>query len=426
MITASKKLIASFNNKTAILFSSSSVILSLVKLISGVVIIKWVIPEDIGLWNSISLLQSYSAILTLGMLSGLNRDLPYYMGKGDQDYIVKLAQTTLYFVRILNIIVITATVLSLIYIYFFVSQDIKLLFGILSIGIIIATAFYNTYLSVTYRASSEFIKLSKMQLYISGFTLLTVILPYYYSYYGLVIRTVLISIFSVVAIYVVRPLRVKAAYDRKSFKELIKTGISLYAIGYLDDIGKTFNRTILLTYGGVLLVGYFSPAIAIITGMTIFPSAMAQYIYPQMSFNFGKFNDPRNLWGWVWKSALGMFAIGLPLILLGWLLIPYFIKTFFPNYLESTFASQMALISGVFDSATIGTQVLNTLKSYKWLTILTVSKLALLWISMNYFASTMNPLEGVAIGMVVASIICWIISMLICYRVTHDLKIIKV
>lgn len=426
MIAASKKLFSSFNNKAALLFSSSSVILSLVKLVSGVVIIKWVIPEDIGLWNSISLLQSYTAILTLGMLSGLNRELPYYMGKGDQDYIVKLAQTTLYFVRILNVIVSIATVLTLVYIYYFVSRDVKLLFGLLSIGIIIVTAFYNTYLSVTYRASSEFIKLSKMQLYISGFTLISVILPYYYSYYGLVIRTVLVSIFSVAVIYVVRPLKVKAAYDKKSFKELIKTGIKLYAIGYLDDISKTFNRTILLTYGGVLLVGYFSPAIAVITGMTIFPSAMAQYIYPQMSFNFGKYNDPRNLWGWVWKSALGMLAIGLPLIVMGWLLIPYFIKEFFPNYLESIFATQMALLAGVFDSATIGTQVLNTLKSFKWLTVLTVFKLALLWFTMSYFASVMNPLEGVSIGMVIASIIFWVISMLVCYKETHNFSSKKV
>jgi len=426
LIAASKKLFSSFNNKAALLFSSSSVILSLVKLVSGVVIIKWVIPEDIGLWNSISLLQSYTAILTLGMLSGLNRELPYYMGKGDQDYIVKLAQTTLYFVRILNVIVSIATVLTLVYIYYFVSRDVKLLFGLLSIGIIIVTAFYNTYLSVTYRASSEFIKLSKMQLYISGFTLISVILPYYYSYYGLVIRTVLVSIFSVAVIYVVRPLKVKAAYDKKSFKELIKTGIKLYEIGYLDDISKTFNRTILLTYGGVLLVGYFSPAIAVITGMTIFPIFIAQYIYPQMSFNFGKYNDPRNLWGWVWKSALGMLAIGLPLIVMGWLLIPYFIKEFFPNYLESIFATQMALLAGVFDSATIGTQVLNTLKSFKWLTVLTVFKLALLWFTMSYFASVMNPLEGVSIGMVIASIIFWVISMLVCYKETHNFSSKKV
>ena len=420
MLAATKKLLASFNNKTALLFSSSSVILSLVKLVSGVIIIKWVIPEDIGLWNSISLIQSYTAILTLGMLSGLNRELPFYMGKGDQEYIIKLAQTTLYFVRILNIIISIATVLVLIYIYFFVTQDLKLLFGIFSVGIIIISGFYNTYLAVTYRASSEFVRLSKMQFFISGFTLISVILPFYYSYYGLVIRTVLVSLFSVAAIYVVRPLRVKAAYDKKSFKELLKTGIGLYAIGYLDDISKTFNRTILLTYGGVLMVGYFSPAIAIITGMGILPGAMAQYIYPQMSFSFGKFNDPKKLWGWVWKSALGMLAIGLPLILIGWFIIPYFIKTFFPNYLESIFATQMALVSGVLDSATIGIQVLNTLKSFKWLIVLTVFKFALLWFTMSYFASVMNPLEGVAIGMVIASLIAWIVSMFICYRVTHS------
>ncbi|MBN8571331.1 MAG: oligosaccharide flippase family protein, partial [Ignavibacteria bacterium] len=414
-----KKLFSSFSNKTAILFSSSSVILSIVKLISGIMVIKWVTPEDVGLWNSVSLVQAYAAILQLGILSGLNRELPFYIGKGNNAHIIKLAETANYFIRWCNYILLGVSILASLYVYFFISSDIKLLFGIIAIGIIVITGFYNTYLSVTYRASSEFLKLSKIQLYISAFTLVTVILPYYYTYYGLVIRTVLISIFSVVAIYMVRPLRVKAAFDKASFKELIKTGLPIYGLGYLEDIAKTFNRTILLAYGGVLIVGYYSPATAIITGMAMLPAAIGQYIYPQMSYSLGKFNDSKKLWKWVWKSAFAMLAIGVPAILIGWFTIPYFVSVYFPNYSEGIFAAQMALIAGVFDSAVIGINVLNTLKAFKWLTILTIFKLALFWFVMQYFASVMNPIDGVSVGLVVAQVVFFLVTMVVCYKVTY-------
>lgn len=419
MITLSKKIIASFNNKAALLFSSSSIILSVVKLISGIVIIKWVIPEDVGLWNSVSLIQSYAAILQLGALSGLNRELPFFIGKGDNDYIIKLAQTANAFITYLNYILMVICILASAYVYFFVSGDLKLLFGILSIGVITVSAFYNTYLNVTYRANHEFVKLSKIQLYISGLTIATIVLPYFYNYYGLVLRTVLISIFSTVFVYVVRPIRVKPKFIKSSFVELIKTGLPIYGIGYLDDLSKTFNRTILFTIGGVVVVGYYSPAIAILAGIAMLPAAIGQYIYPQMSYNLGKFNDAKKLWKWVWKSAFAMLLIGSPAILIGWFTLPYFIEKYFQNYIPGIFACQMALIAGVLDSAGVGINVLNTLKAFKWLIILLCFKLASFWLLMQFFASIMPPLNGVSVGLVVAQFLYLIFSLVVCFKVTR-------
>ena len=418
MIRYSKKIISSFSNKAALLFSSSSIILSVVKLISGIVIIKWVIPEDIGIWNSISLIQSYVAILQLGILSGLNRELPFFIGKGQHDYIIKLAETTNAFINYLNYGLLSLCLLASAYVYFFVSDDIKLLFGIISIGIIIVTGFYSTFLNVTYRANHEFIKLSKIQLYTSAVTLITIFLPYYWDYYGFVFRTVLIGLFTTTAVYISRPIKVKPKFDKSSFKDLIKTGLPIYAFGYLDDLSKTFNRIILLTVGGVVVVGYYSPALAILTGIGMLPSAIGQYIYPQMSYNLGKFNDAKKLWKWVWKSAFAMLLVGLPLAIAGWFLLPVFIERFFPNYIPGIFASQMALIAGVFDSAVIGVNVLNTLKAFKWLAFLMGFKIIGFWFLMQYFSTIMSPIDGVSTGLVVAQILFFLVSMIVCFEVT--------
>lgn len=378
------------------------------------------------MWNSISLLQSYTAILQLGILSGLGRELPFFIGKGDNDYIIKLAETTNAFINYLNYALLAVAAGASLYVYFFVSDDPKLIFGIACVGLIIVTSFYNTYLNVTYRAKSEFIALSKIQLYISGFTLITIIFPYLFSYYGVVLRTVLISAFTVIAVFIARPLKVKPKFDKKSFKELIKTGLPIYGLGYLEDIAKTFNRTILLTFGGVVVVGYYSPAAAVLTGMAMLPSAIGQYIYPQMSYNLGKFNDAKKLWKYVWKSALAMLSIGLPAILIGWFTIPYFVVKFFPNYTEGIFAAQMALVAGVFDSASVGINVLNTLKSFGWLTFLTIFKLTSFWFLMQYFSTQMKPIDGVSVGLSIAQISFFIISMIVCYYATKGFDFKKI
>jgi O-antigen/teichoic acid export membrane protein len=244
------------------------------------------------------------------------------------------------------------------------------------------------------------------------------VLPFYFHYYGFVTRAVLISIFTTIAVYVIRPLRVKRKFHKDSFKDLIKTGLPIYGIGYLDDLSKTFSRTILLSVGSVITVGYYSPALAILTGIAMLPAAIGQYIYPQMAYNLGKFNDSKKLWKWVWKSAFAMLLIGFPAALIGWFIIPIVIEKFFQNYIPGIFAAQMALVAGVLDSAVIGVNVLNALKAFKWLTFLIIFKLALFWFSMQFFSSIMTPIDGVALGLAVAQLIYFIVSMIICYEVT--------
>lgn len=419
-----KKLVASFSNRTAILFSSSFIILSVVKLVTGLMVIKWVVPIDVGLWNSVSILQSYTVIAQLGILSGLNRELPYFLGKGNTDYFHTITETAEAFLRYLNIVIIAGAVIGSIGIYYYM-QDIKLAIGVFSIGFLVTLSFFNTYLTITYMAKSEFLKIAKIQLYICAFTLGSVILPYYWDYYGLVIRAVAMSLFGVILIYIGRPIKVKPKFNKDAFKDLVKTGLPIYIFGYLDDISKTFSRTILLSFGTVILVGYYSPAMAILTGIAMLPSAIGQYISPQMAFSLGKFNDAKRLWKWVWKSAFALILIGLPMILVGWFTIPFFITKYFPNYVDGIYAAQFALIAGVLDSAGIGVNVLNSLKKFKWIGILTVFKLITFWCTMYYFASIMNPLEGVATGLVLAQFIYFIFTMLVCYKVTKGFNLKK-
>ena len=45
---------------------------------------KLIGPQQMGEWQTISLISIYGMILTFGIINGMGRDVPYFRGKGDE------------------------------------------------------------------------------------------------------------------------------------------------------------------------------------------------------------------------------------------------------------------------------------------------------------------------------------------------------
>ena len=61
------------------------------RMIGGVLQGRFVAPATLGLFAGIGLVMSYAPFLQLGILNGLNRELPYFIGKGDRQRVNELA-----------------------------------------------------------------------------------------------------------------------------------------------------------------------------------------------------------------------------------------------------------------------------------------------------------------------------------------------
>ena len=81
-------------------FTASSIWLSVAQMISGVVIVHYVAPKEMGVWASVSLALVYSMFLLTGIQNGLSRELPYYLGANNEDMAKRLAATTLFYTDI--------------------------------------------------------------------------------------------------------------------------------------------------------------------------------------------------------------------------------------------------------------------------------------------------------------------------------------
>ena len=82
--------------KPSILFLVSSlvggnVVSMALRMVGGILQARCVLPAVLGMFNSIGLALGYAPFLQLGILNGINRELPYFIGKGDRQRVNELA-----------------------------------------------------------------------------------------------------------------------------------------------------------------------------------------------------------------------------------------------------------------------------------------------------------------------------------------------
>lgn len=405
-----------FFDRTAISFSLSSIFMTGCTVISGIILIRWLHPEEIGLWNSFSVLLPYALFFQLGIFNGLNRELPYYLGKKDQNTVNELVASASWLSRFLVILsTLVLPIVLLVYMWFFESRN-NYIISILAIGIMIAAQFSSNFLTVTFRARQSFDQLSKAYV-VQGFLIvISLYMIYKWKYEGMLVRAVLLSITLPLILYYIRPFRIHSRFIREPLKLLLKTGLPLFSFAYVQGITRTLSRVVLLSVSGVLAVGYYSPALAILTAMKLLPSVLGQYLYPQMSYQLGKGSDTRVLWRWVWKSSLGLVLILTPIGIIGWFIIPWLINNYFTQYTEGIFATRLAVISGILSGAIVGFNVLFSLKSWKWLAFLTAAKFLMNYGLMKFFAGQMKPIDGISIGLLISDFIYLFLGLWACYR----------
>lgn len=410
------KFAASESKKTAILFSGASMLKTLGTLVGGILIIRWVEPQEIGLWQSFMIATSYISVLQLGVLNGLNRELPYLMGAGRSKEGEALAASAQAYALLLVAVSLLITIVVVIVHYILNGFNPLFQLSILGVGTIISMTFYHNYLSVTFRAEKAFQKLAK-QYFIQFFIILiSLLFVYYKKYYGLIAYYVFCEAVLTISMHRIRPVRIKPTLKLEPLKKLMSTGFLIFGLSYLQQINKSFTRIILLWTGTTFTVGLFAPASAIQVAIVTLPGIVAQYLYPKMSYIYGKTNQKDKLWSIVKTTTFGFLIFFIVIAIPIWFALPVVIERFFPKYVEGTFATQLTLITAVFTGPLIGLNSLYSIKAFKPMLIITFVKLFLFFSIPLTLTMFFQPLDGVALGNLIASFIFFIFSIWIMYK----------
>jgi O-antigen/teichoic acid export membrane protein len=403
--------------KTPILYSGGSIAKAFATMIVGFVIAKFISPNDLGLWTTINLAITYSFFLQAGIISGLNLELPFAYGKGEDKEARIMAGTAQTFSIFSSIAIL---LIGLAYLLFSPEQDAKIKFGVLAVTLFIMLSYYQNYLMSTFRSKNSFLKLATIQLVDAFVNLSTVILVVYFSYYGMIIKAVLVISIYVFLLHITRPIRVGLIWNNAALVKLLKVGLPIFGLVYLDSLSSTVDKLWLLKYTTLTDVGLYSFGFNALSTFTLLSLSVASYIYPRMTYNYGKNNDKRILWQYAKKITIILFFAQIPLVILGYFLIPILITDYFPNYILSISAMQILLFAGFFKGSVVGANALWSIKKWKYMisyqVIYSFLLFSLTFAGIQFFP---NKIEGVAYGVLLANILNFISGLSLTYFATR-------
>lgn len=370
----------------------------------GFVILRWIMPQSLGRWQSFTVFVGYINILTLGTTSGLNRELPYYLGKGEEEKAMDKLRaggffTTALSLSLMGLTAIIGLILGLSGV-FSTSNAIMFVFAFATAALSIQTNF----LGATFRSANSFDKLANIQLINAGLYIVLLPLIYFFNIWGYIAYQTLLALFLYLGYYLYRPYKIKYSYNLKETVELVRVGLPIYIWNYLASISRSIPRLTLVVLGTPMLVGLYSPAGSINAAMLNLPGYTNRYLFPQMSYRFGKTNDKMEVFRYARKAAGILFIVMFSSAVVMAIIIPPMFTYLFPKYVEGIAAAQIAIFSGVFYSINgVFHNALNSVKSFKPFRYIITLRVVYIIISIALvWGLTKNLLLSVALGAVIA------------------------
>jgi O-antigen/teichoic acid export membrane protein len=326
------------------IFTGGNIISLVLSLIAGLLVARFSNPDDIGVFNSISLTLGYVVWLQAGILNGLSRELPFYMGRG----LVKDAESYAAAAQALAILIggLLAVGMLMISGWYVVQKNWQYAAGFAVMSLASFTLFYVTqYLQVTYRTRGDFVQLSGINIIKNVFSLASVLLVGFFGYYGLCMRIFLVEGTNLFLHWHSRPLRIKPYWDRRRLFDLLKVGAPIFASGQLYAWWMVLNSTLVLYFFQTRGLGLYT--LAIITGSTteVLCSSLGQILYPRMAETYGKKEDVRALVDLVRAPLVYSTLVTVLLIGVGWFLLPSVVSIILPQYAEAVPAARWTLLA---------------------------------------------------------------------------------
>ena len=406
-------------NRAPVLFTVSSVGLSVIQLISGLVVTHYVDPHDMGLWASINMALVYGFFLLAGVQNGLSRELPYYLGADNEDVACRLAATTLFYTFGTCILAFAGGVGAVVLLVY-KHADPRVIYTVIAVTALLVLKFYQNYLFLTYRSNNSFVDLSRVQVKTAVAMIIALPLVLAFGYGGSVMRAVIAAGASVYWMHRSRPLPIRPAWKTESFFMLIRTGLPIYATDYITTCAATLDKVALLQFGGVESVGLYSLALSAASAVAVIPQSIAHYVYPRMSHRYGRTNSALALWDMAWKTTLTVTGIMVPIAVGGGAILPIAVKLLFPKYIAGVYAAQIALFSSVAGGIGASANALSSLKSWSFLFTYQLSYAGFLaagpFVGVHLFRSA---LAGVAYGVLAANVLGAVLGLALTYAATH-------
>lgn len=410
--------------KSGVSYSCASTCSAVCSMLIGFLNMRWLGPELLGIWQSITIINAYLPILQIGIQSGLNLELPVLLGGRKEVEAKEFVSTALFFAVCLASLF---TIVSIIVVFILLSEgvDSKVLWGVVTICLMAIFSCFRLHYIATYRSANAFNKLALIY-WVDCFVMGTMVFCIYkYQYFGLLIFQAVKDFAFTFLMFVFAPYRkVKPSFVKKCFLVLLKRGIFMTAFNEIKGIVESVPRVVLLKLGGTITVGLFNPALVVGTCVNLIPNQIAQFLHPQLGMKYGEKKQAKDMWPYFKALSIYVPICLIPVAVIGWFLIPFVIEYFFPKYLESLWPIRIMLIGFLFSTTYFARGFMITIKAYKevvgleLLDLLLFGGLSVLFVEI--FCDSM--LDALAVALSISYFVTYIINIIVTYKTIYKSK----
>ncbi len=315
----------------------------LLRMVGGVLQAKFVLPAVLGMYNSIGLVLGYAPFLQLGILNGINRELPYFVGKGDRQRVNELAAAAQAWALAVGGIV--GIALSAVGFWQLAHGEWQLAAGWFTNAVLAVLLFYNSYyLQMTYRTGHDFARLAMSSVIENTVALALVSLVALLNFYGLCLRALLTAFVSVSFLYYWRPVRVGPCWHWRHLKHLLVIGAPIFIVGQLYAWWTVLNSTLVLGYMGQQGLGLYAMVLVASGTLELLPLAVSQVLYPRMAEQYGRSGRLDDLIRMSIKPTVFSVVGMIPVTVVGWFGIGPVVRYILPAYIDAVAAMRWSLL----------------------------------------------------------------------------------
>lgn len=330
----------------ASIYSSVTILTQIITLIAGILTRRFLGPAQTGVWALLQIILIYAGYALLGVTQAINREIPFYRGKGDHAKAEEIKNLVYSFSTLVSLTIAIGCV-----IYAFLMREHlreELFYGLIFVSALIMLQ-RSSNLNISFLRGYKLFTLAAKQMVLSAIVnaLLVVFFSYRYQVYGFMIAMCLSFLFNIFYIKIHYSFDFKWYFDLKKIGGLIRYGAPLVVVSLLSSLLITIDKLMIAKILGIEQLGLYSVALLTYAYLNSLPKAIGIVLVPNFHQKFGETDSADSLKNYLEKSSQ-VFEVIMPLLIAtGWFLIPYFARLALPDF-EGSIPPMKYLITSVY------------------------------------------------------------------------------
>ena len=331
-------------------FISVNLMSNLVLTFQGIVILKLISPAVMGIWIGLQLIQNYGIQCHFGILNGMSRQIPFYLGQNALDIASRVESVSRYSIFLLSGFGLTCV--SLLFASKILSDELN---SAVCAMILITIVRLNMEFHIgLFKARQQFNKATWVVIAEATFMFITLPLVHYFQLEGLILRSLITALILLVFCAKLNSWNMHVEKDTVLTREIIGKGFPIMILGFALVVLGSMDRMLIIRFLDTESLGLYSIGLAVASILSLIPAFSGQAFYPKMIEVFSVQGISKEMLALCGFASLVSVSLAVLASLTAYLFVPFFVHQYLNNYVAGIPAMNIMLTSGIFLSLTAG------------------------------------------------------------------------